>query len=74
MKGENGFPEVTDDCTGCGLCYAVCPVPGALNLVKLLFYFNLGRKIPRKTPYTPCRGIPLGPDGPKDVTVPPKGK
>lgn len=23
-------PEITTDCTGCGLCVAVCPVPGAL--------------------------------------------
>lgn len=23
-------PEITPDCTGCGLCFAVCPVPGAL--------------------------------------------
>ena len=24
-------PEITADCTGCGLCFAVCPVPGALE-------------------------------------------
>lgn len=23
-------PQITQDCTGCGLCFAVCPVPGAL--------------------------------------------
>ena len=23
-------PIITQDCTGCGLCFAVCPVPGAL--------------------------------------------
>ena len=24
-------PVITADCTGCGLCFAVCPVPGALE-------------------------------------------
>jgi len=43
--GFDEFPVATDDCTGCALCHAVCPVPGALNLV------------PRKTPYTVNRGI-----------------
>ena len=37
-------PEITPDCTGCGLCFAVCPVPGAL-----LFY-------DRELDYKPNRG------------------
>lgn len=41
----NTFPVATNDCTGCALCHAVCPVPGALNLV------------PRTTPYTVNRGV-----------------
>jgi dihydropyrimidine dehydrogenase (NADP+) len=24
-------PIINQDCTGCGLCFAVCPVPGALE-------------------------------------------
>jgi len=43
--GFDQFPVATNDCTGCALCHAVCPVPGALNLV------------PRKTPYKVTRGI-----------------
>ena len=43
--GFDEFPVATNDCTGCALCHAVCPVPGALNLV------------PRKTDYTVNRGV-----------------
>lgn len=43
--GFDEFPVATQDCTGCALCHAVCPVPGALDLV------------PRKTPYTVNRGV-----------------
>jgi dihydropyrimidine dehydrogenase (NADP+) len=39
-------PAITQDCTGCGLCLAVCPVPGAL----------LYEPRPEKYPYTPQRG------------------
>lgn len=39
-------PVITSDCTGCGLCFAVCPVPGALEY---------GPR-PEDMPYTPNRG------------------
>jgi dihydropyrimidine dehydrogenase (NADP+) len=39
-------PEITADCTGCGLCFAVCPVPGALEY---------GER-PSQYPYHPNRG------------------
>jgi len=56
------FPVATNDCTGCALCHAVCPVPGALNLV------------PRTTPYTVNRGYPVDKDFPAEhlKTTPPK--
>ena len=39
-------PVITSDCTGCGLCFAVCPVPGAL----------LYGDRPTEYPYEPQRG------------------
>jgi len=59
--GFDEYPVATDDCTGCALCHAVCPVPGALDLV------------PRTTPYTVNRGV-FTPEIPKQHlgTVPPK--
>lgn len=30
FNSKSHKPEITTDCTGCGLCVAVCPVPGAL--------------------------------------------
>ena len=39
-------PVITKDCTGCGLCVAVCPIPGAL-----LFYDR-----PGEMEYFPNRG------------------
>jgi dihydropyrimidine dehydrogenase (NADP+) len=30
FNADTHIPEITKDCTGCGLCFAVCPVPGAL--------------------------------------------
>jgi len=39
-------PHATDDCTGCTLCYSVCPIPECIQMV------------PRQTPWTPKRGIP----------------
>lgn len=38
--------HVTEDCTGCTLCYSVCPIPECIQMV------------PRTTPYKPKRGIP----------------
>ncbi len=40
-------PVITSDCTGCGLCFAVCPVPGALLY---------GDRPAEFQPYTPQRG------------------
>ena len=42
--GKDHKPVITPDCTGCGLCLAVCPVPGAL------IYKD------RPFPYEPVRG------------------
>jgi dihydropyrimidine dehydrogenase (NADP+) len=39
-------PKITQDCTGCGLCLAVCPVPGAL----------IYDTRPAEYPYKPVRG------------------
>lgn len=36
---------VTEDCTGCGLCQAVCPVPGCIQYEEM------------KTTFHPHRGI-----------------
>jgi len=48
-------PEILEEeCTGCGLCEAVCPVPGSLNYV------------PRKTPYKPNRGTEPSDTFPKE--------
>ncbi|XP_072366669.1 dihydropyrimidine dehydrogenase [NADP(+)]-like isoform X2 [Scyliorhinus torazame] len=44
---ETHIPRVTDDCTGCTLCYSVCPIIDCITM------------IPRLTPYEPNRGIPL---------------
>uniref|UniRef100_A0A914BUW6 Dihydropyrimidine dehydrogenase [NADP(+)] n=2 Tax=Acrobeloides nanus TaxID=290746 RepID=A0A914BUW6_9BILA len=40
------FPHVNDDCTGCTLCYSVCPIPECIQMV------------PRQTAHKPKRGIP----------------
>ena len=45
--GELEFPIITDNCTGCSLCFAVCPVPGSLVMV------------PRKVPFELSRGIEI---------------
>ncbi|XP_048457497.1 dihydropyrimidine dehydrogenase a, tandem duplicate 1 [Rhincodon typus] len=44
---EKHVPQVTADCTGCTLCYSVCPIIDCITM------------IPRLTPYEPKRGIPL---------------
>ncbi|XP_041064626.1 dihydropyrimidine dehydrogenase [NADP(+)]-like [Carcharodon carcharias] len=44
---ETHLPRVTADCTGCTLCYSVCPIIDCITM------------IPRLTPYEPKRGIPL---------------
>ncbi|KAI6187978.1 Dihydropyrimidine dehydrogenase [NADP(+)] [Aphelenchoides besseyi] len=40
------LPFITDNCTGCTLCYSVCPIPECIQMV------------PRKTAHVPKRGIP----------------
>lgn len=42
------LPKVNDDCTGCTLCFSVCPIIDCITMV------------PRKIPYIPKRGVPLG--------------
>ncbi len=46
FEANDHKPEITSDCTGCGLCFAVCPVPGAL----------LYGDRPADMPYMPQRG------------------
>ncbi|XP_059839547.1 dihydropyrimidine dehydrogenase [NADP(+)]-like isoform X1 [Hypanus sabinus] len=41
------LPRVNENCTGCTLCYSVCPI---IDCIKM---------IPRLTAYEPNRGIPL---------------
>jgi len=48
FDAQTHIPHVTDDCTGCTLCYSVCPIPECISMVN------------RKTPYSPKRGIPPG--------------
>ncbi|XP_067109808.1 dihydropyrimidine dehydrogenase [NADP(+)] [Osmerus mordax] len=43
---ETHFPVVMDTCTGCTLCYSVCPIIDCIQMVT------------RTTPYTPKRGLP----------------
>uniref|UniRef100_A0A5K3EXJ8 Dihydropyrimidine dehydrogenase n=1 Tax=Mesocestoides corti TaxID=53468 RepID=A0A5K3EXJ8_MESCO len=41
------FPFVREaDCTGCALCFSVCPIPDCIRMVE------------RESPYVPNRGIP----------------
>ncbi|XP_071983300.1 dihydropyrimidine dehydrogenase [NADP(+)] isoform X1 [Engystomops pustulosus] len=44
---ETHLPTVTDSCTGCTLCYSVCPIIDCIKMVT------------RTTPYVPKRGLPL---------------
>lgn len=41
------LPEVTEDCTGCTLCYSVCPIIDCIEMV------------PKLRPHKVKRGIPL---------------
>ncbi|XP_022645560.1 dihydropyrimidine dehydrogenase [NADP(+)]-like isoform X2 [Varroa destructor] len=47
FDAETHLPSITDACTGCTLCYSVCPIPECIQMV------------PRTTPHTPNRGIPF---------------
>ncbi len=48
FDAQTHLPLVTEECTGCTLCYSVCPIPECISMV------------PRTTPYTPDRGIAPG--------------
>ena len=37
---ETHKPVITPDCTGCGLCLAVCPVPGAIDYIQRPFPYK----------------------------------
>lgn len=48
FDAKTHLPVVREaDCTGCTLCFSVCPVPDCIRMVE------------RKTPYVPKRGIPV---------------
>mmetsp|Transcript_27248 Transcript_27248/g.26290 ORF Transcript_27248/g.26290 Transcript_27248/m.26290 type:complete len:260 (-) Transcript_27248:31-810(-) len=62
FQGYDHFPEIIEkDCTGCSICYAVCPVQDAIYMK------------PRKTEYTVKRGTELPPNYPQEhnQTYPP---
>ena len=40
------LPEVTDDCTGCSLCYSVCPIIDCIEMVPKLGPHKVKRGIP----------------------------
>ncbi|CAD5214672.1 unnamed protein product [Bursaphelenchus okinawaensis] len=46
FDAESHLPFVTDNCTGCTLCYSVCPVPECIQMV------------PKTIPHVIKRGIP----------------
>uniref|UniRef100_A0A673BZQ9 Dihydropyrimidine dehydrogenase [NADP(+)] n=1 Tax=Sphaeramia orbicularis TaxID=375764 RepID=A0A673BZQ9_9TELE len=46
---ETHLPFVTDSCTGCTLCFSVCPIIDCIKMVN------------RTTPYAPKRGVPISP-------------
>ncbi|CAH3165814.1 unnamed protein product [Porites lobata] len=47
FDAKTHLPHVTEDCTGCTLCFSVCPVIDCIKMV------------PREGPYKPSRGVPL---------------
>lgn len=47
FDAQTHLPHVTEDCTGCTLCFSVCPVIDCIKMV------------PRQGPYKPSRGVPL---------------
>jgi Fe-S-cluster-containing hydrogenase component 2 len=42
---DTHMPHVTDDCTGCALCYSVCPIMDCIQMV------------PKKIPHRIQRGM-----------------
>eukprot|EP01133_Synstelium_polycarpum_P008440 gene8440-9927_t len=45
FDAKTHIPTITDSCTGCSLCLAVCPIIDCITMV------------PRKIPYVPQRGL-----------------
>lgn len=55
FEGYNTFPKIVEeDCTGCAICHAVCPVEDAIHM------------LPRTLPYKANRGTEPGPNYPKE--------
>ena len=50
FDAQTHLPSVTDDCTGCTLCYSVCPIIDCIQMV------------PRTTEYKPKRGLTRQPN------------
>lgn len=62
FDGYNTFPKIVEeDCTGCAICHAVCPVENAIHM------------LPRTLEYTPNRGTTPNEHYPKEhlKTYPP---
>ena len=58
FDGYNTFPKIIEkDCTGCSICYAVCPVEDAIHM------------LPRKEVYEINRGTTPGPEFPKENII-----
>lgn len=43
------LPFVTDTCTGCTLCYSVCPIPDCIQMIPKTIEHVIKRGIPPKS-------------------------
>jgi dihydropyrimidine dehydrogenase (NADP+) len=58
FDGYNTFPKIVEeDCTGCAICHAVCPVENAIHM------------LPRTKVYEINRGTTPGPNYPKEHII-----
>lgn len=58
FDGYNTFPKIVEeDCTGCAICHAVCPVENAIEM------------LPRTKVYEINRGTTPGPNYPKEHII-----